>query len=87
MTQLISTFISLVKSSNKTPPEVDDRAREVYRGNGTMWRRYDLFTRFAWPIMESYQRSLNSGSKPRGEICGMMNSAAGRIARGGGDKH
>ena len=55
MSQLISTFISLVKSSNRSQPEVDDKARETYRGHGAMWHRYDLFTRFAWPIMDSYQ--------------------------------
>lgn len=83
MTQLVSTFISLVKSSNKTAPMVDDEAREKYRGNGAMWHRYDLFTRFAWPIMESYQRSLNSGRKPRVDFDDMINRAAELIRREG----
>lgn len=79
MSQLISTFISLVKASNRTAPEVDDMAREKYRGNGAMWHRYDLFTRFAWPIMESYQRSLSSGPKPRVDFDDMVNKAAEHI--------
>lgn len=79
MTQLICTFISLVKSSNKTMAEVDDAARIAYRGRGEMWHRYDLFTRFAWPIMESYQRSLNSGFRPRVDFDDMINQAAARI--------
>ncbi|MDO4798480.1 MAG: topoisomerase DNA-binding C4 zinc finger domain-containing protein [Coriobacteriales bacterium] len=79
MTQLISTFISLVKASNATAQEVDDKARERYRGNGAMWHRYDLFTRFAWPIMESYQQSLASGAKPRVDFDDMINRAAERI--------
>ena len=83
MSQLISTFISLTKASNRTAPEVDDRAREAYRGNGAMWHRYDLFTRFAWPIMESYQRSLSSGPKPRVDFDDMINRAADLIRREG----
>jgi|GEM_PF-260722 len=83
MAQLVSTFISLVKSSNTTAPEVDDRAREVYRGNGAMWHRYDLFTKFTWPIMESYQRSLASGSRPRVDFDDMINRAAELIRREG----
>ncbi len=83
MTQLVSTFISLVKSSNSTAAEVDDKARETYRGIGAMWHRYDLFTRFAWPIMESYQRSLASGPKPRVDFDDMINKAAERIRREG----
>lgn len=47
MAQLLTTFISLVKSSNKTKEEVDDAAREAYKGDGAMWRRYELFTTFA----------------------------------------
>ncbi len=88
MAQLISTFISLVKSSNSIELLVDDRARETYRGNGAMWHRYDLFTRFAWPIMESYQRSLSSGSKPRVDFDDMINKAAQRIrAEGYSEKY
>ncbi|MBR3325751.1 MAG: topoisomerase DNA-binding C4 zinc finger domain-containing protein [Atopobiaceae bacterium] len=83
MTQLISTFISLVKSSNRFAPEVDDKARETYRGNGAMWHRYDLFTRFAWPIMESYQRSLASGTRPRVDFDDMINRAAELIRKEG----
>ena len=83
MSQLVSTFISLVKASNTTAPEVDDKARETYRGNGAMWHRYDLFTRFAWPIMESYQRSLVSGSRPRVDFDDMINRAAELIRKEG----
>jgi DNA helicase-4 len=79
ISQLISTFISLVKSSNRSAPEVDDKARETYKGNGAMWHRYDLFTRFAWPIMESYQKSLASGVKPRVDFDDMINRAAETI--------
>ena len=86
MQQLISTFISLVKSGNKTAPEVDDKAREAYKGDGTMWRRYDLFTRFTWPIMESYQKSLASGPKPRVDFDDMINLAAERIRKEGYEK-
>ncbi len=85
MTQLISTFISLVKSSNKTAPEVDDAAREAYKGNGTMWRRYDLFTRFTWPIMKSYQESLANAPKPMVDFDDMINLAAARIRNEGYD--
>ncbi len=83
MSQLVSTFISLVKASNRTAPEVDDKAREAYRGSGAMWHRYDLFARFAWPIMESYQRSLSSGPKRRVDFDDMINRAAKRIRREG----
>lgn len=83
MAQLVSTFISLVKSSNAIAPQVDDKARVTYKGNGAMWHRYDLFTRFAWPIMESYQRSLGSGSKPRVDFDDMINKAAERIRNEG----
>ena len=83
MSQLISTFISLAKSSNKSAPEVDDHAREAYRGNGAAWHRYDLFTRFAWPIMESYQRSLSEGPVHRVDFDDMINEAAARIRRDG----
>ena len=83
MAQLVSTFISLVKSSNAIAPQVDDKARVTYKGNGAMWHRYDLFTRFAWPIMESYQRSLGSGSKPRVDFDDMINKAAERIRKEG----
>ena len=85
MTQMICTFISLVKSSNKTAPEVDDKARVTYRGSGEMWHRYDLFTRFAWPIMESYQRSLTRGRKPKVDFDDMINKAAERIRKEGYD--
>lgn len=85
MRQLISTFISLVKAGNKTAPEVDDAAREAYKGNGTMWHRYDLFTRFTWPIMESYQNSLAKGPKPMVDFDDMINLAAARIRSEGFD--
>ena len=88
MTQLITTFISLVKSSNAIAAQVDDKARETCRGNGAMWHRYDLFTRFAWPIMESYQRSLGSGPKLRVDFDDMINKAAQRIrAEGYSEKY
>lgn len=83
MTQLITTFISLVKSGNKSAAEVDDAAREAYKGQGSMWHRYDLFTRFAWPIMESYKRSLASGPKPLVDFDDMINKAAERIRKEG----
>lgn len=83
MSQLTSTFISLVKSGNKTQGEVDDAAREAYRGDGAMWHRYDLFTRFAWPIMEAYQKALASGAKPEIDFDDMINRAADRIRRDG----
>lgn len=79
MTQLICTFISLVKSNNKSASVVDDAVREAYRWQGALWHRYDLFTRFAWPIMESYQRSLRCGSKPRVDFDDMINEAAERV--------
>jgi len=83
MSQLISTFISLVKSGNRIPAEVDDAAREAYRGNGAMWHRYALFTTFAWPIMESYQKSLKGAPKPMVDFDDMINLAAERIRREG----
>lgn len=83
MSQLISTFISLAKSGNKTMSEVDDCAREEYQGNGVMWHRYDLFTRFAWPIMEAYQDSLTKGPKPMVDFDDMINRAAARIREEG----
>ena len=83
MSQLVTTFISLVKSGNKTASEVDDAARETYRGDGVMWHRYDLFTRFAWPIMESYQKALSGGEKPEIDFDDMINMAAERIRRDG----
>lgn len=83
MSQLLSTFISLVKSSNKKAQEVDDAAREKYRGDGAMWHRYDLFTRFAWPIMQAYQESLAGGEKPEVDFDDMINMAADRIREEG----
>lgn len=83
MSQLICTFISLVKSSNKVRAEVDDAAREAYRGNGGMWHRYDLFTRFTWPIMDAYQQTLSRGPKPMVDFDDMINKAAERIRREG----
>ena len=83
MSQLVSTFISLAKSSNRTPSSVDDAAREAYRGDGAMWRRYDLFTRFAWPIMESYQESLAEGPKPMVDFDDMINMAASKVREEG----
>ena len=81
MSQLLCTFISLVKSGNKTTSEVDDAARETYRGNGAMHHRYELFTTFAWPIFKSYQAKLEAA----GEIDydDMINKAAGEIRREG----
>ena len=83
MSQLVSTFISLVKSSNRTITEVDDAARVAYRGNGAMWHRYTLFTEFAWPILKSYQRSLASGAKPMVDFDDMINGAAEHIRKYG----
>ena len=83
MAQLICTFISLVKSNNKTAPEVDDTAREAYRGQGSLWHRYDLFTRFTWPIMESYQKTLAGGPKPLVDFDDMINEAARRVRANG----
>ena len=83
MTQLISTFISLFKSGDRSVAEVDDAAREAYRGNGAMWHRYDLFTRFAWPILRSYQDSLANADKPLVDFDDMINKAAARIREGG----
>ncbi len=83
MSQLISTFISLAKSSNKTPSSVDDKARKAYRGDGAMWHRYDLFTRFAWPIMESYQKSLAESPKPMVDFDDMINMAASKVREEG----
>lgn len=83
MSQLLLTFISLVKSGNKTRSEVDDAAREAYRNDGAMWHRYDLFTRFAWPIMESYQKALSGGDKPEIDFDDMINKAAERIRKEG----
>ena len=85
MTQLISTFISLVKSSNRTAPEVDEIARRAYQGDGAMWHRFDLFTRFAWPIFTSYQASLASAEKPLVDFDDMINKAAERIRKEGYD--
>lgn len=83
MTQLITTFISLVKSGNKTEAEVDDKARMTYRGYGAMWHRYDLFTRFTWPILRSYQLSLEMGGKPKVDFDDMINRASERIRKDG----
>lgn len=83
MSQLISTFISLVKSCNKSPKEIDDTAREKYKDDGAMWHRYDLFTRFAWPVMQAYQDSLAGGDKPEVDFDDMINMATDRIRKEG----
>lgn len=83
MAQLLTTFISLVKANNKSAFEVDDAAREAYKGDGAMWRRYELFTRFAWPIFDSYQDSLNKGPIPKIDFDDMINKAAEKIRQEG----
>lgn len=83
MSQLLSTFISLVKSGNRTRGEVDDTARMKYGTDGAMWHRYALFTEFAWPTMSAYQKSLSSGAKPMVDFDDMINKAAAQIRKEG----
>lgn len=87
MSQLICTFISLVKSGNKTVFEVDDAARIAYRENGSMWYRYELFTRFVWPIFVTYRESLSAREKPEIDFDDMINMAADRVRSQGFKDH
>lgn len=83
MTSLVSTFISLMKSSNTTCFEVSDKARIAYRGSGAMWRRYELFITFAEPIARGYQESLDNAPVPFIDFDDMINKATRAIAENG----
>lgn len=79
--KLLSTFISLAKSNNESPENIGDRARERYRGNGAMWRRFELFMTFAEPIMKEYTRGLRE--KNEVDFDDMINLAADKVREKG----
>ena len=83
--KLVATFISLSKANNESLGEVEERAREQYRGNGTMMRRFQLFMAFARPAFEMYRGKLKEDGLV--DFDDMINLAAEKISHSGIDAH
>lgn len=78
---LVETFLSLVKANDLEMGEVEERGQDAYRSDRYMRHRFELFIRFASPIMARYQQMLEE--KDKVDFDDMINKAAALIAREG----
>lgn len=75
--KLATAFLSLAKANRIDMPEIWERGRSRYAGNGYLWRRFELFMTFVEPIMELYRARL--AERNQVDFDDMINMAADAI--------